>query len=235
MVEKMNKGVSKERATMAELAGGRARVYDLLVGVFSHLPDEQFLKGIECHELKHFLDICCDMKSTGFKSGVDCVQAYQTLMKSRPLVETLEELSVDRTGILRGTGFMDMKPPYEGLYKGKENSGDLLLEIKRVYRKAGLMPDDSVTESPDYLCIELDFMKHLCLREENQWASSAHVSETLAHEEAFLRNHLGSWVGDFCEQVNKHALTNFYRGFALILAAFIDMDMTFLKELDVHL
>jgi TorA maturation chaperone TorD len=37
-------------------------------------------------------------------------------------------------------------------------------------------------------------------------------------------------VGDYCEQVQKHALTDFYRGFALILNDFITRDMKYLHN-----
>ena len=217
---------------MADIAGGRAGVYDLLVGVFSHLPDEPFLDRVDSDRLKHFLDTCCDLNSANFKSGVNCIQAYQSHMKTRPVSKILEELSVDRTGILRGTGHRNLKPPYEGLYRENKHFGDTLLGIKRFYRKAGLMPEDSVSDPPDYICIELDFMRQLCLREQQQWAATGEAAETLAHEKTFLKDHLGCWVGGFCEQVEKHALTDFYRGFALILNAFIAMDMDFLAEFD---
>jgi TorA maturation chaperone TorD len=36
-------------------------------------------------------------------------------------------------------------------------------------------------------------------------------------------------VGDFCEQVQKHALTDLYRGFALILDDFIKRDLEYLQ------
>lgn len=222
------------RANMADIAGGRAKFYDLLVGIFSNLPDKHFLVKIKGYDLQHFLDTCCDLDSSRFKSGVDCINSYQNVMENKPEEEVLNELSVDRTRILRGTGHENLTPPYEGLYKGGKNFGESLLEIKRFYRKAGLMPEDTVHESPDYICIELDFMKHLCLREQDQWSSDLDVSETIAHEEAFLKRHLGSWVGNFCQQVEKHALTDFYRGFALILDAFITMDMAFLNQLDLE-
>ena len=52
-----------------------------------------------------------------------------------------------------------------------------------------------------------------------------------ATEETFLTEHLGSWVVEFCRQVERHALTDFYRGFALILEAVISTEMQYLREL----
>jgi len=219
---------------MSDMAGARARVYELLVGVFGHLPDRQFLESVMGDHVRHFLETCCDMNSLRFREGVDYVNGYRSFMAKRPAREILQEMAVDRTGLLRGTGHKDLKPPYEGLYRGKENTGESLLEIKRFYRKAGLMPEDRVNESPDYLCIELDFMKHLCLREQRQWSDGEEVAETIAQEEAFLKNHLGNWVGAFCAEAEKHARTDFYRGFAMILDAFVAMDMAFVQEIPLR-
>ncbi|MCJ7593718.1 MAG: molecular chaperone TorD family protein [Desulfobacterales bacterium] len=227
----MTKNNLGDREARADIAGGRASVYDLLVGVFGHLPDEAFLARIEGEGLQSFLDSCSAIKGSGFKPGVDHIYRYRSLMKGRARDEILEELSVDRTGILRGTGHRDLRPPYEGLYKSKKNAGDFLLKIKRSYRKAGLAPDDSTKESPDFLCLELDFMKQLCLRERDEWLSQKETHETVAHQEEFLREHLGSWVGQFCREAAKHARTDFFRGFALILDAFIAKEMSFLRDL----
>ena len=226
----MTKKNLRDRETRAELAGGRASVYELLVGVFGCLPDEAFLMRIGGEGVQSFLDSCSTIEGKGFKPGVEHIHHYLSLIKGRPRHEVLEELSVDRTGMLRGTGHRDLRPPYEGLYTPKKNAGDILLEIKRSYRRAGLMPDDSINESPDFLCLELDFMKQLCLRERDEWLSQKETRETVSHQEAFLREHLGSWVGQFCGESAKHARTDFFRGFSLILQAFISKETSYLSE-----
>jgi TorA maturation chaperone TorD len=163
--------------------------------------------------------------------------------RERPDEDVLTELAVARTRILRGTGHADMKPPYEGLYKKGGRFEDSVLGLRRFYRKAGLVPDETVSDSADYLCVELDFMKQLCLREEALRLREGEVGETIAEtiaktitlQEEFLRLHLGHWVGEFCSAVEKHASTNFYRGFALILDAYIRMDRKWLGSLVRHL
>ena len=220
----------KNSATMAEIARGRANLYDLLVGVFSYLPDKALIMKIKSRDFQTLLD-SYGLDSPRFKAGVDYIKSYQSNMELKPDEEILTELSVDRTRILRGTGHTNLKPPYEGLYKNNENIGASALAVKSFYRKAGLLPDETVHESPDYLCIELDFMKNLCRREQAQWSSSVDVTETVAHEEKFLREHLGSWVGEFCSQAEKHALTDFYRGFLVILDAVVSIDMEYLHDL----
>ncbi len=214
----------------AEIADARAKIYNLLVEIFSQLPDQGFLAKIKGNNFRNLLNTLSHMSSAKLKSGLDYIHTYQSLIKDRPDEEVLKELSVDRTRILRGTGHQDLKPPYEGLYKGDQVVGESLLEVKRFYRNAGILPDDSVHETEDFLCVELDFMKQLCLREQDQWKSDGVASVTVATEHKFLREHLGSWAGQFCERVEKHALTDFYKGCALILEAFITADMAYLSK-----
>ena len=217
-------------AAGAGIAAGRAAFYDLLVGVFRHLPDRDFLMRIERGDFQDFFARCCELENGRLNSGVALLNSYQGSIRGRPEGEVLTELSVDRTKMLRGTGHEDLKPPYEGLYTRKQSMGDSVLEVRRSYRKAGLMPDETVHESPDYLCVELDFMKQLCLREQEQWRHDGRVKETITQEEEFLREHLGTWVGEFCGVMGKHGLTDFYKGFSLILDAFVTMDKEWLGE-----
>jgi len=217
-------------AAGAGIAAGRASFYDVLVAVFRHLPDRDLLMRIERGDFQDFFARCCELENGTLNSGVALLNSYQGSIRGRPEGEVLTELSVDRTKIFRGTGHEDLKPPYEGLYTRKQSMGDSVLEARRSYRKAGLMPDETVHESPDYLCVELDFMKQLCLREQDQWRHDGGVKETITQEEEFLREHLGTWVGDFCRAVAKHGLTDFYKGFSLILDAFVSMDREWLGE-----
>lgn len=222
----------KENATnRAVIAGGRAELYNLLVGVFGHLPDKNLVTKIKEGGLSDVLDSCSSLNNLGFQSGAEHIYAYQSSVQEKPDEKILTELSVDRTRILRETGQTDLKPPYEGLYKNVKNMGASVLHVKAFYRKAGLLPDESVHESPDYLCVELDFMKNLCLREQSQWASDGDAFETLLHEESFLKEHLGSWVGEYCSEARKIVLTDFYRGFLAILDAVVSMDMVYLNKL----
>ncbi len=226
----MNKGSVKDSVTMANIAEGRAKIYDLLVGIFGRLPDQQLLSNMKGVGFQRVLNGLCGLDNPKCQSGTDHVASYQAEIKGKPEEQILNELSVDRTRILRGTGHRDLKPPYEGLYRSKEGIGESVLQVKRFYRKSGLLPDDTVRESPDYLFVELDFMKNLCCREKDQWASGSDATETLINEISFLEDHLGRWVGDFCRQAEEEAMTDFYKGFLMILDAVVAIDMEYLKN-----
>ena len=215
---KQNKPTQPPEA-LTEMAGSRSQMYELMVRVFNQLPDAAFLKKIENREIENLFREF---------SGAAHIRDYRIRMEKNPPETILNELSVDRTRILRGTGPSDLKPPHEGCYKMDGDLGSAAIQVKCFYRTAGLIPDTSVCESPDYLCVQLDFMKHLCQREQRLRSADQDASENVACQMAFLKKHLGSWVGDYCEQVQKHALTDFYRGFAFILNDFITRDMQYL-------
>lgn len=215
----------------ADMASGRAAFYELLVAVFRRLPDSDLLVKIGRGEFQNLLVRCCELENDRLNSGVQLLTSYRSAVQDRVEEEVLMELSVDRTRILRGTGHPDLKPPYEGLYRRTTGMGESVLEIRNFYRLAGLLPDETNQEAADYLLVELDFMKQLCLREQEQWLNEAGLKETISQEERFLVDHLGHWVGDFCSAVQKHALTDFYRGFSLILDGFVALDREWVTQL----
>ncbi|MFZ0452070.1 MAG: molecular chaperone TorD family protein [Desulfatiglandaceae bacterium] len=220
----------EDRDAIVQVTAGRITVYDMLVRIFSRLPDKKLLGGLFGACFENFLNACDHFSKAKFGTGIGYINGFRAAIINNREEKILEELSVDRTRILRGTGHKDLKPPFEGLYRKGNHIGGSILEVKSFYRKTGLLPDEAIHESPDYLIIELDFMKQLCLREQEERATDADTGETLIYQETFLRQHLCSWVGDFCTQVERHALSGFYRGFSCITDAFLEMDLGYLEK-----
>jgi TorA maturation chaperone TorD len=216
---------------MVDIAGGRSALYALLVTVFGRLPDMPFITRVKSPDFLELLDICGSLDDASLAAGVAAIRSYRSHMEVTSDEEMLNELSVDRTSILRASGHADLRPPYEGLYRNEKGRGASAQELKRCYRKAGLLPDETVAEAPDYLCVELDFMSRLCRREQAQWLSGEDVAETIADQEEFLRDHLGKWIGEFCSEAEKHALTDFYKGFLVMLDRFVGLDLEYLQSL----
>ncbi|MCX8022556.1 MAG: molecular chaperone TorD family protein [Syntrophorhabdaceae bacterium] len=223
---------------LADIASGRGAFYRFLVSLFECLPNKGLLQKIREGTFETSLASWLSIKDRGFKKGLDMLSSYRTSIQGIADDDVLRELSVDRTRIIRGTGHPEMKPPYEGLYKKGARFGDSALGVKQFYRRAGLIPDEAVRDSVDYLLIELDFMGQLCLQEEALWRGEAIGGGEMAKalgtnrdlQEEFLNTHLGSWVGEFCSAVQRYASTDFYKGFTLILDAFIGMDKKWLKR-----
>lgn len=221
------------KTNRSDIASGRVALYNLLIAVFERPPDHNLLAKIRGGAFEQLLSGYRELGEKGFRAGLDTISSYRVGIKEKSDEAVLTELSVDRTKILRGTGHRDLKPPYEGLYKKGTGFGESVREVRRFYRKAGIVPDETVTEAADYLCVELDFMKQLCLREKTlrlrEGELEQAIAQTIALQEEFLRMHLGAWVGAFCSAVKKHASTDFHRGFAFILDAYIRTEREWLQ------
>jgi putative dimethyl sulfoxide reductase chaperone len=207
-----------------DIASGRAVFYDMLIAVFERLPSQNLLAKIRDGEFESLLAGYCRLGEQGLGAGLKLISSYRISLVDKSDDDVLAELAVDRTRILRGTGHADMLPAYEGVYMKGAGIGDSVLGVRRFYRKAGIVPEETVTDAADYLCVELDFMKQLCLREKT-------MVNSVTLQEEFLRLHLGKWAGEFCRAVEKHASTDFYRGFALILDAHIRLEKMWLESL----
>ena len=201
------------------MAGARSHMYALMVRFINQLPDQELLEKIKSREFEELFNQF---------SGAAYLKTYRERMENNPTDDILNELSVDRTRILRGTGPAELKPPHEGCYKLDCDLGSAAIQVKCFYRSAGLVPDETVCEPPDYLCVQLDFMRQLCQQEQYLRSSNRDVEKVITCQDEFLKKHLGCWVTDFCGQVHKHALTDFYRGITLILGDFIKQDMEYL-------
>ncbi len=216
---------------MAENASGRAAMYDLLVDVFVGLPGGALLSEIKNGRFDALLSVCRGLEGQILSEGASLVAScgsYVTIGGPDVLVR---ELLVDRTRLLRATGAKGLKPPYERLYAADPaNDGSTLQALNRFYRKAGLLLEEEPGEPPDFLFVELDFMKQLCLREVEESSSGRSAGTTRAIELGFLRQHIGSWAAVYCIEAEKHARTDFYRGFLIILDGFIAAEMAYLAN-----
>jgi TorA maturation chaperone TorD len=72
-------------------------------------------------------------------------------------------------------------------------------------------------------------MYQLCRREVEQGSTGKDNYTAIALEEEFLREHLGAWIGDYCTQAELFARTALYRGFLILLGAFIKTEMEYLQ------
>ncbi len=211
----------------------RAKIYGFLERIFVSLPDEELVNDLLSGNVDEFLETLDGMGSTDLRRGVAHVKSYLTSVQTSESAKILEEISVDRTRILRTAADKSFKLPYESLFIPARNPAEIIAAVKEFYSKAGIMPEDSICEMPDYFGVEFDFMYQLCLREAQQKESGQDAKPTIRLEKEFLQLHLGRWLGAYCREAEKYCRTDFYRGFLEILAGFIEIEMDYLSGLGV--
>ncbi len=206
-------------------------MYDLLLDVFVSLPGDALLSEIKDGRLDALLPANTAPDGQRIHEGARLVTSFLLSTRHGSPGILMNELLVDKTRLLRATGQKNFRPPYERLYAaGPARDGFLLQALNRFYRRAGLLLEQESCESPDFLFIELDFMKQLCLREIEESLSRMPTEATRAMEQEFLRRHLGSWAKRYCVEAEKHAQTRFYRGFLAVLDGFVSAETSRLDE-----
>ncbi len=85
-------------------------------------------------------------------------------------------------------------------------------EVQAVYHSAGLMIDDESNLIPDHLGVELLFMSYLIEK------------GLVGQQQKFMDEHLLRWVAEYCDEMERHAATTFYKEVAVLLREFVASD-----------
>jgi len=125
-------------------------------------------------------------------------------------------------------------PPYESVYttEDKLTMGESTLDVLRFYNKFSLGLVEDFNEPPDHIAVELEFMYFLVCREAEAWKNNdkGEAYRYLKAEKEFLSKHLGVWVSDLHECVEKHEKeVVFYRVILCFLSEFIKEDSKFIE------
>lgn len=108
-------------------------------------------------------------------------------------------------------------PPYESSYAPDPfQQARQMSDVAGFYRAFGAEPSGPAAERPDQVGCELEFLAYLVLtRVEAERTGRADDASVCADaEEAFLRDHLGRWLGPFCRELERATTTDAYRALA---------------------
>lgn len=112
--------------------------------------------------------------------------------------------------LFEGPGAM-IAPPWESVYRTEEQLlfGPTTFKVRLYYRRWGLGLPEAGREPEDHITLELEFLNFL-------------LEQGAEHERsAFLREHLLTWVPQFCSLVEDGAESRFYQGVAKLLLGYI--------------
>lgn len=74
---------------------------------------------------------------------------------------------------------------------------------------------------PDHIAVELSFMGNLCRLVSQRAGNEEEIQRILGWQEQIFINHLGPWVFELLGNMERKAETDFYRGLAKLLHAFL--------------
>jgi TorA maturation chaperone TorD len=126
-------------------------------------------------------------------------------------------------------------PPWESLYRDPERlhfSNDTLA-VRAAYGKYDLASTALGREPDDHIGFELDFLRALCesARQKAGSGDEAGLVEILRAQQTFLDEHLLQWAPAWTRDVLQNAETDFYRGMAQLLDAYLRLDRRILEEM----
>jgi anaerobic sulfite reductase subunit A len=129
--------------------------------------------------------------------------------------ETPEEIKADFASLFLSPDIH--LSPHESLYNYPLGEtprlwGRATEEVQAFYRSAGLMIDEEVDLIPDHAGVELLFMSFLV------------ENNLIDRQTAFMGDHLMRWIPDYCDEIEKHARTTFYKELAILLREFVVSD-----------
>lgn len=203
-----------------ELAGERAEIYRFFAALYSYQPIKEIAKSIRDKSILNAIS----GGGKGFKLLKKYVLEAQKIKKLKDLVEKLE---VEHTALFVIPKFTEGRP-YESFYLDSERKigARVTIEVENFMKRAGVEFTDARDELADYIAIELEFMGFLCGKEEEAWkASDKELALTyLRFERDFLRDHLGKWIEQFCNDIVGEREANFFKGVAMITKDFVKIE-----------
>lgn len=140
----------------------------------------------------------------------------------------LDDLAADyaKTFLAAGDATGRAAFPLETFYTG--GGGIVEKELEAAYLSRGLTPDPAKYRVPfDHLGLMLEYMAVLC----EEFAQTCDVmrKDVFNEQREFFTKHLAGWTEDFARDVLRCASTDFYRGAAKILSAFMKKEAAFLR------
>jgi putative dimethyl sulfoxide reductase chaperone len=210
-----------------DLARCRRDFYGLLSSAYLHIPEKNRLewKWEPAVELLRYPQEGKEDSLQQIDKALKLIQSYAS--KENPVDATiLMRLAKDWTHLFRGTERNGLLPPYESFYRPGKVPRKPAQEVHRLFSERGIRVPDEWHHPPDYIGVELDFMRLLCDKE----LHPGERQHALEMEWAFLQEHLGLWVPLFCEKMVQQAREDFFRGIARLTLGLLGYDRQYLKD-----
>ncbi|MGL4335713.1 MAG: TorD/DmsD family molecular chaperone [Turicibacter sp.] len=126
-------------------------------------------------------------------------------------------------------------PPYESVYCENKKSmfGHSTIQVRNLYKNAGLRLEISANVPDDFIGFELEFMYYLAYEtvkslEEN---NEEKTIQLLAFQHYFLEKHLTRWIERFTNDIVSHTEIECFKVIAQFTNEFIMTDFESLSEL----
>lgn len=133
--------------------------------------------------------------------------------------------------------------PYESVFRdtreiaGRPVKGLLMgqaaVDVQKWYRLAAMDISDEYKDLPDHICLELDYLAHLCAKEQGfaTTGDTAKLQRAWEMQRDFLAAHVVSWLGVLRDRIHEKSQNAYFRAIADIAVEFTQRDLATLEEL----
>lgn len=213
----------------AAMASSRSELYGFLGAVYCRLPDDKLAESLASEELSSFLSSVSQAKDlpVDMSQGLGLIENFIRESQEKDKEQLKTALGVERTMLLRGIkpGY-GPPPPYESIYSSaneKQPNMAVTVSVKKEYADAGVVLPDDVKDQPDFVGLELDFMRYLTEKEAQAWKQQNRKGAFafMEKEQTFLIDHILKWIPRFCDIMQEKASLGFYQGIAKLTKGFV--------------
>ena len=212
------------------LAEGRSKLYGFLSSLYLQIPDADLVNSLLSNQSSQILNILSSGPelSNEMTQGLGEMREFIEKAKEISKNKLQEELAVDWTKLFRGVkpGY-GPRPPLESIYlDSPTETGDVMSEIADEYSRAEANLNPRTADRPDYIGMELDFLRLLTEKEALMWKSGnrEYAVRYLRQQKSFLDQHVMRWVPSFCDAASDHTSTSFFKGVIHFTRGYLNLD-----------
>jgi len=206
-----------------ELLAFRQGYYELLVSLFWREPPGDLLQHLS-DGMSERIQAARNLH-TLLGEGWEGIQRFLAETPSKELAETVAD---EYTRLFIGPHDTQVYP-YESFYLTGRLLDRPLANLKTRLKGIGIEKQEGYPEPEDFLAFELEVMRWL-IGKQLKAPDQEEETRRLKLQADFLREHLLVWVPTCAEDIERAQGANFYRGVAMILKAFAQMERTLLHE-----
>jgi len=214
---------------IGEILEVRKNFYAFLYRMYLEEPPKEFLYDIACEKIDIPYLPSLDYEISEISEGFEILKAYGE-GNIKNLDELYEKLVDEYTHLFIGPYKLPVQP-YESMWIANMMGGEPLLNVKEVYRKAGISKSKNYPEPEDHIAFELRFMHHLCEEVSSESKDVEQILDSIGFQKTFLNDHLLKWIPNFCDALYNYEKSDFYKGIAKITKGFISMDLKMVEEI----
>lgn len=207
---------AEEKSAELDLEGAS---YMLMGRILRQMPEHAWLDALAAQGV--FDEIPYAQGNPSVQKGADALRIWA----SGYTEDAADAVYNDCMALLIGPG-KPLAAPWESVYS-EANEGLVFqqetLDVRRAYRAFGLQVDQLHHEPDDHIAYELEFVATLDARaaEALRAGRDAEAQAFIDAKNAFLTDHLQTWAFKWCDLMDEHAVTGFYRGIALLVRGFL--------------